>query len=308
MNRYSHRCLSNTLVTVAMIAAIVLAVPAQAKTLTWAGCGISKKAFMKELAAAFEKKTGVKIKLFGGGATKGIRQVAARKIDLGGSCRATIENPRNFSSHPLERRVSMLPVAWDALVVIVHKTNPINNITREQIRKIYTGKIKNWKQLGGKNAPIELYVRKGKFSGVGRTIRELIFANYDQEFVGTHVVKSSGPLERAIQGDAVNGIGITGISSARKRVGKIKILKLEGKEPSYENIKSGAYLLYRPLYLVTHLQNEDPDVRRFVTFAQSEEAAEILRKVGTVPYTDGIQLWTKYLGQIQTALDRGLGR
>lgn len=277
------------------------------KTLTWSGCGISKKAFMKELAKAFEARTGVKIKLSGGGATKGIRNVASRKLDLGGACRHTIENPVNLSPHPLERRVRMIPVAWDALVVIVHKSNKVENISLDQIRKIFTGKITNWNQLsGGRNAPIELYVRKGKISGVGRTVRELIFANYNQKFVARHVEKSSGPIERAIQGDAVNGIAITGISSARKRKGKIKILNLEGKEPSFANIKSGEYLLYRPLYIVTHLQNSDPDVKAFVRFVHSEEARLIMRKVGTVPYTDAIHLWLKYIGQLQTALAKGL--
>ncbi len=277
------------------------------KTLTWSGCGISKKAFMKELAKAFEAKTGVRIKLSGGGATKGIRNVASRKLSLGGACRHTIENPVNLSPHPLERRVRMIPVAWDALVVIAHKSNKVENISLDQIRRIFTGKITNWNQLnGGKNAPIELYVRKGKISGVGRTVRELIFANYNQKFVARHVEKSSGPIERAIQGDAVNGIAITGISSARKRKGKIKILKLEGKEPSFENIKSGEYLLYRPLYIVTHLQNSDPDVKAFVRFVHSEEARLIMRKVGTVPYTDAIHLWLKYIGQLQTALAKGL--
>ena len=107
------------------------------KTLSWSGCGISKKAFMKELAKAYEAKTGVKIKLSGGGATKGIRNVASRKLSLGGACRHTIENPVNLSPHPLERRVRMIPVAWDALVVIVHKSNKVENITLAQIRRIF---------------------------------------------------------------------------------------------------------------------------------------------------------------------------
>lgn len=273
------------------------------KTLYWAGCGITKKAFMAELAAAYEKKTGVKIKLQGGGATKGIRTVAARTKDIGGSCRNIIESPRTLIPDPKERRVQMMPVAWDALVVLAHPDNPANNITMDQVRALYTGKITNWKQLGGNDAPIELYVRRGKISGVGRTLRELVFNDYDQDFVGKYIVKSSGPLEKGIQKN-INGIGISGVSSARRR--KVKLLKLEGKEPSYENIKNGDYLLYRPLYLVTHLQNNDPDVRNFALFAHSEEAKEIMRKVGTVPYEDAIALWLKYLNQQNKAMARGL--
>lgn len=273
------------------------------KQLRWVGCGIAKKAFMAELAAAYEKKTGIKILLEGGGATRGIREVAARRADLGGSCRQTIERPGMISSIPEERSVVMIPVAWDALVVIVHKDNPIESISLDQVRRLYTGKIQNWKQLGGKDAPIELYVRSGKISGGGRTIRELIFANYDQEFVPTYTVKSSGPLEKGIQKN-VNGVGITGISSARRR--DVKILKLEGKEPSFENIKRGDYLLYRPLFLVTNLRERDPAIKQFVKFAHSEEAKKIIRGVGTVPYGDAIALWLKYIRQQQRALAAGL--
>jgi phosphate transport system substrate-binding protein len=105
----------------------------------WAGCGISKKAFMSEMAKAYEKKTGIKINLSGGGATKGIRKAAAGQIDIGGACRVSLEN------HKQERDAHQVPVAWDALVVIAHKDNPVKNIKFDQIRGIYLGKIKNWK-------------------------------------------------------------------------------------------------------------------------------------------------------------------
>ncbi|MEJ2181176.1 MAG: hypothetical protein P8Y28_12270, partial [Gammaproteobacteria bacterium] len=71
----------------------------------WAGCGITKKAFMAELAAGFEKKTGIKVDLQGGGATKGIRQAAKLKIDLGGSCRMTLPD-----ADPSELHATLHPV------------------------------------------------------------------------------------------------------------------------------------------------------------------------------------------------------
>ena len=111
--------------------------------LIWAGCGITKKAFMAELAKAYEKKTGIKIRLQGGGATKGIRKAVKGEIHIGGACRASLEK------HPLERGAYQIPVAWDALVVIVNKNNPIDNISFDQIKGLYLGKIKNWKELGG---------------------------------------------------------------------------------------------------------------------------------------------------------------
>ena len=266
--------------------------------LLWAGCGISKKAFMAELAAAYEKKTGIHITLKGGGATRGIRSAAAGKIDIGGACRITIDG------HPEERLAEQIPVAWDALAVIVHKDNPVDNITFKQLKRIYLGKITNWKQLGGRDAPIELYVRKGFNSGVGRTLRELVFADYEVRFPAARfVVKSSGPLEKGIVKNP-NGLGVTGISSAKRRA--VKILKLEGHEPSYANIKNGSYLLYRPLYLVRKRGAENPAVDDFIRFALSKEGKEVIRRAGTVPYSDALVLVMKQLEQYKRASALGL--
>lgn len=276
---------------------------ASEKKITWAGCGISKNAFMNEMAAAYEQKTGIKVELLGGGATKGIRQVNTGEVDVGGTCRHVLINHKTLMNDPEERRVQLMPVAWDALVAIVHKDNPVNNLTLDQLRGIYKGRITNWKELGGRDAPIELYVRKGKISGVGRTLRELVFYNYDEEFVAKHVEEETATLEKDMVTNP-NGIGVTGVSSARKLKGIAKILTLEGKEASYENIKTGQYLLYRPLYIVTPLDEKNQDVRNFVKFVTSEDGAKIMRKVGTVPYSDAINLWLTYLEQQNRALAR----
>ena len=271
-----------------------------AEIIKWAGCGITKKAFMKELAKSYTKKTGIEIKLSGGGATKGIRNTAKGVIDIGGACRVSLEN------HPEERDAFQIPVAWDALVAFVHKDNPVDNITFKQLHHVYMGKITNWKQLGGKNAPIELYVRRGKMSGVGRTLRELVFANYDQNFnKATYVVKSSGPVEKGVVKN-INGFGVSGISSAKKR--NLKLLKLDGKAPTYENIKTGAYALYRPLYLVIKRGNKTPLVRDFIKYAVSREGQAIIRSQGTVPYAEALHLVMKQLDQYERANQEGLSK
>lgn len=280
--------------------------PAQGKkvTLTWAGCGISKNAFMAEMAAAYKKKTGVEIDFKGGGATKGIRQVASGEVKIGGTCRHVIDDPDTLTTVAPERRVQLTPVAWDALVVIVHKDNPVTTISMDQVRKLYAGQLTNWKELGGPDTPIELYVRKGKISGVGRTLREIVFNNYDQEFSAKYVMASSGPLERAIEKNPL-GIGITGVSSARKVKGA-KVLALDGKAPTYENIKNGEYLLYRPLYMVTHMQDRDPETKQFMEFVMGPEGKAVMRSVGTVPYEDAVGLWLKYLDQQNKAIAAGV--
>lgn len=258
------------------------------QSLTWAGCGITKKAFMAGLAKAYQQKTGIQIRLEGGGATRGIRDTVAGRVDMGGSCRMTLP-----SADRSEFYAQLYPVAWDALAVIVHKSNPLNNLSTAQIQGIYNGKIRNWHQLGLNNAPIHLYIRRGKISGVGYAIRQYIFRDSNKVFVTrpSYIMRSSGPLEKAIEQDPL-GISITGISSARKR--NVKILSIDNKSPTYENVKDGKYVWYRPLYLVTR-PGASKAVRNFVRFAMSNEGRAILRANGTVPYQDAPALMKKML-------------
>jgi phosphate transport system substrate-binding protein len=272
--------------SISFLISLFFTLPAQTEdnTLTWAGCGITKKAFMAELAAAYEKKTGVKIVLEGGGATRGIQDASAMKIDMGGSCRMPLPEFNETELH-----ANMYPVAWDALVVIVHPQNPINSLSTLQVKEIYTGSIRNWQQLGGHKQDIRLYAREGKYSGVGYALRQYLFQDIRINFNNATLVKSSGPLEKAVERD-INAIGITGVSSAHKR--KVKILSLDGREPSFENVKSGNYGLYRPLYLVTG-PSPSRKVMDFIEFAMSREGAQIIRSSGTVPYRDGLHLSSK---------------
>jgi phosphate transport system substrate-binding protein len=266
-----------------------------AEPLTWAGCGITKKSFMAEMATAYQAKYGTEIILEGGGAAKGIRRVGDKSVTIGGSCRPKL--PGN----PEELSTQLNPVAWDALVVIVHPDNPVENITISQVQKMYEGKITNWKELGGPDRPLELQVRKGKQSGVGRTLRELAFGDFDKDFVATTVHKSSGPLEQAVESNP-NAVGVTGVSSARKR--KVKLLTLEGKEASYDNIRSGEYHFYRPLYIAHNPANPRyEEVKRFIDFAHSREGREIIRKQGAVPYLDALHLIRKQREQWQRSLE-----
>ena len=264
-----------------------------AEPLIWAGCGITKKAFMGELAAAYQRRYGVEIKLQGGGATKGIRRISDQSVHIGGTCRPKLDTSSE------ESLAQLVPVAWDALVVIVHKDNPVTDISMAQLKDLYDGKITNWKQLGGADRPISLLARKGKISGVGLTLRELVFHDAEHDFASENLYPSSGPLEKAVE-QQVGAIGVTGISSARKRA--VKLLKLEGKYPSYDTVRSGEYLLYRPLYIAFNSANERYDeVKRFIDFAHTRAGREIIRNAGTVPYLDALRLVHKQRDQWRAA-------
>jgi len=271
---------------------LIAAAPAEAgdKQLNWVGCDISKLSFMDTVATAYERKTGVKISLVDGGATRGIREVVAKKADIGGTC-------RHAENVPEEQGVKLIPVAWDALVVAVHPSNPVNEITLEQVKGIFLGRLTNWKQLGGPDRPIVAMERKGTLSGVGAGARELIFKDRKLQYhASVKLYESTRPLEEALE-TTVDGITLTGVSSARLR--KVKMLKVEGKAPTRENLISGAYLLYRPLYLTVPAAGASAEITGFMKYILSAEGQTVIASTGTVSLNEGKNLWPRYKAAVQ---------
>ncbi len=260
-----------------------------AERISYTGCGIVKLAFIEQLAKKFTEHSGIEVDVEGGGATHGIRDVASGEKNLGGTCRHAVDIPE-------EKGVTLHHVAWDALVVIVNKSNPVNTITLQHLKDVLEGRIKDWGSLGGPaNTPVKYYDREEKYSGVGLMIREILFHDSSKKFATAALFEDSGPMEKAIEKDKW-AIGITGISSARKR--NVKILDLNGINTSKQNIASGKYLMYRPLYLVS---KEKPDslTAKFIEFAKSKEGQEIISQQGTVNLREGANLWKLYRKQIQ---------
>ncbi len=277
--------LGNTLVVAGLLC---IATAAAAETqLSWTGCGITKLAFMAELAKAYEAKTGIAVKLSGGGATKGIRAVAAGTADIGGTCRHWLKGVGG-SINPEEQGAELVQVAWDALAVVTHPSNPVDSISTVNLKKVYDGKITNWSQLGGPDKRIALVVREGKTSGVGYMFRELVFDNPAYEFKALALKeKSTGPLEKRVE-KTPGALAMDGISSARKR--EVKVLSIDGVAPTKDEIASGKYPLFRPLYLTVAKNGASPEAKRFIEFARSPEGQAIIAAQGTVNLKEGAPL------------------
>lgn len=287
---YSTVRMPRSLIIASMIVLLLTtAFPVMAEEVTWTGCGITKKAFMAEIAAAYEQKTGIKIQLSTGGATKGIRSASAGSSDLGGTCRHWLGGTAD--KHSEEVNAELVPVAWDALVVIAHADNPVDNISQNDLKKVYGGEIVNWKDLGGPDKRIALIVREGKLSGVGHMFRRMVFGDPEYDFKArTFNVKSTGPLEEKIS-KTMNAMGMDGISSAKRS--KVKILSLDGIKATKENVATGIYPLFRPLYLAVG-PGSSAESRKVIDFVLSPEGQAIVSAQGTVNLEEGkalIPLW-----------------
>jgi phosphate transport system substrate-binding protein len=263
-------------------------------------CHVSKDAYVTDLVTAYTKNTGVHIDIRDGNSTSAIRDVHIGVADIGGTSRDLIPG------ETLQADVELLPVAWDALAIIVHKDNPVDTISLEQAKAIYTGKIRYWTELGGTDQKIEVYADKNKISGNGRALRELLFANTDKTLYTSRVFDYGDQLEQAlIQNPAA--IAITGVSSARMQ--DVKILALDGVNPTIENIKSGDYSLYRPLFLSydPHSANIE-SIQDFIRYVLSQSGRDVMYSNGVVPYREAISLVMKKTHKNDTSYPQIVGK
>lgn len=255
----------------------VTILPASAEYLTASGCSISKEGYLTDLAKEYERKTGVKIFVRGGGTIIGLDDLRTGKVDFSASCRPrTAGDPEN---------IQFIQVAWGALVFITHKTNKVSNVSLDQVRAIYAGQITNWKQLNGDDAPIKIFISKAQhgLSGVESSLREMVLVGKDPvQTSHTTSLASTGIVEQTIE-KSPEGFATTGFPSARKRA--VKILKVNGVAPTTKTIRNNSYPLKRPLFLLLP-QRPKPEVKKFVDFALSKEGQKFISSRGVVSLRD----------------------
>lgn len=246
---------------------------------------------MAECAEAYEKRKGVHIELIGGGATLGIRATLAGDADIGGTCRPSL--PNIFPNQ--EKGGYLTQVAWDAICFITHPDNPVTGITSQQARDILTGKITNWKQVGGPDRPIVVIYRIqteiGKFSGVGYMTRRFLFDDPYVDFTDKAIYfRDSGLVEKNVENIRWS-FAPDGVSSARRR--NVKILTLDGIPCTKENVASGTYPFFRPLYLITR-GKPTGELKKFLDWIVSDEGQAVISSVGTVTLKEGRGLKEKF--------------
>jgi len=263
-------------------------------------CHVSKDAYVTDLVNAYREKTGIHIDVHAGNSTSAIRDVQIGVADIGGTSRYLVPNEKR------ETDVKLLPVALDALAIIVHKDNPVESISPEQAKAIYTGRIRYWSELGGNDQKIEVYAHKNKISGNGRTLRELLFSNINKNFHTSRVFDSIEELEQALIQNP-NAIAITGVGSAHMQ--DVKIIALNGVKPSIQNIKTGDYSLYRPLFLTYDPQSPNIEsVKDFIRFVLSKTGKDVMRSNGVVPYREAMSLVMKKASENDTGYPQIVGK
>ncbi len=177
------------------------------------------------------------------------------------------------------------PIGAEAFVFFVHKDNPINNLTTEQIQGIYSGEITNWKQVGGRNEKIAAFQRNegsGSQSMLERFMGEKPIMEAPKEMVNEFML---GIIEQVSNYKSKsNSIGfsfryyVEGIIKNPD----IKMLSVDGVAPTAENIKNGSYSVVTPLYAVTYKENKNENVEKLLAWILSKEGQQIIEETGYV--------------------------
>lgn len=220
---------------------------------------------VKRITAA---NPGIKIELSGGGSGMGARMVGMGQVDIGNTSRPLTESEKPGLKSTVFAR--------DAVVLVVHLENPVSSLKSDQIKEIYSGKLLNWKDLGGPDKPIHVYTRT-KGSGTRKFFEDKVLEKSPVTKDAKHV-PSNKTMRVAVSRDPL----AIGFVSASYVDSSVKPVTVDGTAPSHENIVNGSYTLMRGLFMNT--KGEPTGLAKaFVEYVTSEEGVGIVKSKGYFP-------------------------
>lgn len=220
----------------------------------------------------------IRVQVSSGGSGRGIQDAATGIADIGMASREVKDSEiRRFGDHFVEHLIG-----YDAIAVVVSKDvydSGVKSLSTEEISKIYTGEINNWRYVGGADMMI-LPVARIPGSGTGETFNEMIMGSISAETEGVEVNALENAEIKTLIVQSDKAIGYLGIGYAK--TGDLRAVALDGVFPSEENVKDRTYRLSRPLYLYTWNGTSEREAR-FIDFVLGPEGQRILEEEGFFP-------------------------
>jgi phosphate transport system substrate-binding protein len=237
----------------------------------------------KEAESYMKSNKSAKITVTGGGSGVGLAALVDNTTDIAMSSRK-IKMDEKIKLQDAGRSYKEITIAFDALSVIVNPTNKVGQLTREQLEGIFTGKIKNWKEVGGDDMQIVAYSRETS-SGTYEFFKEHVLnkKNYATSVLN---MPATGAIVQSV-GQTKGAIGYIGLAYMDKDVKALKVSYDKGKTfvaPSMATAKDKTYPVVRPLYYY-YLTTVEKAVKPFVDYVLSAEGQKIVEQVGYVPLT-----------------------
>jgi phosphate transport system substrate-binding protein len=258
------------------------ALPAVAGNITVKGSDTMVILGQKWAEVYMSQNPSVKIQVTGGGTGTGFAALQNQTTDLCNASRKIKKTEELNCIKAFNKRPNEYVVAVDGLSVYVHESNPVQELTVAQVEAIFTGKIRNWKEVGGTDAPIVLYSRENN-SGTYEFFKEHVlqgkdFAAQAQTMPGTAAVLQAVAKDK-------NGIGYGG---AAYGVGAkhLRIKKDDSSpayEPTEENVVGQKYPIWRHLYIYVNPALDKGEVRAYLDWIRSPEGQKVVKSVGYFP-------------------------
>ncbi|HYV92551.1 MAG TPA: PstS family phosphate ABC transporter substrate-binding protein [Chitinophagales bacterium] len=234
----------------------------------------------KEAEEFMKKNPAQGITVIGGGSGVGIAALLDNSTDIAMSSRP-LKMDERMKLQDAGRAFKEVTIAFDALSVIVNPENKVGKLTREQLEGIYTGKITNWKEVGGDDLKIIVYSRESS-SGTYEFFKEHVMnrKNYASSVLN---MPATGAIVQSVS-QTKGAIGYIGLAYMEKTVKAIEVSYDKGKTyvtPSFENAKNHTYPIVRPLFYYYNTSLEKK-VKSFIDFILSPEGQKIVQQVGYV--------------------------
>lgn len=208
----------------------------------------------------------------------GIGTLMAGRCDIAAASRTLTTNEERMAK---ERNIDFndYVIGSYSVGIVVNVSNSVSDLTKDQVRDIFTGAIKNWKDVGGADAPIHLYVRD-PISGTHIGFQELAMEKKPYAD-GIKTYTNYNGIVQAVAADP-NGIGYSSIYGTKKA--SVKTLNIGGVAPTAASVNQGQYPYTRPLRLYTDKAKETPEVHEFIQFIVSPKGQQVLTDMGYVPH------------------------
>lgn len=234
----------------------------------------------KEAETYMKANASASITVIGGGSGVGIAALLDGTTDIAMSSRA-LKMDEKLKIQDAGKSYKEVRIADDALAIIVNPSNPIKKLTREQIENIYTGKINNWKQVGGEDLKIVVYARETS-SGTYEFFKDHVLnkKNYASTCLN---MPATGAIVQSVS-QTKGSIGYIGIAYMDKMVADVAVSYDKGKtyvNASYENAKNKTYPVVRPLFYYYNPKLEKT-IKPFLDYVLSSAGQKVVKEVGYI--------------------------
>ena len=234
------------------------------------------------------KNSTVKIQVTGGGSGTGFAALQNQSTDLANASRKIKAKEIEACIKAFGKRPTEYKVAIDGLSVYVNADNPIKELTVDQLAQIFTGKIRNWRDVGGPDAPITIYSRENS-SGTYEFFKEHVLKGRDFA-ASAQTMPGTAAVLQAVAKDK-NGIGYGGAAygAGAKHLAIKKDDRSPAIEPSEETVMKGSYPIWRHLFIYVNPALDKGEVATYLNWIRSDDGQQVVKEVGYFPLPDNLR-------------------